>query len=216
MKAVTGRRAPRDLAPAVAWIAIYAAVAVSALPCLVMHGHARVLWLLVPGGLVFAGHLVLVARRLERRQMGVEMLEAGVLALAAPAAYVVSGGPRDVEAWVLWALCWIQTAGAIANVFVQLPPRPAPGSASAGSRTALGDRPGLACAPSPRPDGRGGIRRRGRGEVGDARAVRDRRPRGAGNVARPAAGRRPAQVGVRQLVVSLLFVAGMIAAWRLG
>jgi hypothetical protein len=216
VKAVTGRRAPKDLAPALAWIAIYTVAAASALPCLVAHGHARVLWLLVPGGLAFAGHLVLVARRLERRQMGVEMLEAGVLALAAPAAYAVSGGPRDVEAWVLWALCWVQTAGAIANVFVQLPPRPAPGSppSAPGRRSPIAgvsvalQALGLAAAV--------------------AFAVAGEAPWGTlvpfgivaleacGNVARPAAGRRPAQVGVRQLVVSLLFVAGMIAAWRLG
>lgn len=220
VKAATKRRAPADLRPALVWVAIYAVAAASAVPCLVWHGHARVLWLAAPGALVFGLHLVLVARRLERRQMAIELLEAGVLALAAPAAYAVSGGLRAAEGWVLWALCWAQTAGAIVNVFVQLPPRATPVGAPSPAPPPARVRPALPLAAlSLLLQALGLVLVAALAAAGEAPwwslapfalvAVE-----AAGNALRAPAGRRPAQVGVRQLVVSVVFVAGMIVAWR--
>lgn len=223
VKAATGRRAPADLRPALAWIAIYAAAAAAAVPCFVVHGHGRVLWLALPGAVVFAVHLLLVARRQERRQLAIEILEAGVLALAAPAAYAVSGGTRDAEGWVLWALCWVQTAGAIVNVFVQLPSRPSAPAPAASPAPA---------PPPPRVPPLRSLRSLSLALQALALAVAATfaatgeaswwtlapfalvAVEAVGNALRAPAGRRPAQVGVRQLVVSVVFVAGMIVAAR--
>jgi hypothetical protein len=223
VKAATKRRAPGDLRPALVWVAIYAGAAASAVPCLVWHGHARVLWLALPGAIVFGLHLVLVARRLERRQLAIELLEAGVLALAAPAAYAVSGGVRPGEGWVLWALCWVQTAGAIVNVFVQLPPRPPPSNSRAPA-------PSIPPPTRVRPLLSLGALSLALQAFGLALvavfAFAGEAPwwtlapfalvavEAVGNVVGASTGRRPAQVGVRQLVVSVLFVAGMVVAWR--
>ena len=225
VKAATRRRAPADLGPALVWVALFALAAASAVPCLVWHGHARVLWLALPGAIVFALHLVLVARRRERRQLAIEILEGGVLALAAPAAYAVSGGLRDAEGWVLWALCWVQTAGAIVNVFVQLPPRPVPSTGLASS--ARPETPPPARVRPRLPLGALSLALQLLGLVLVASfAVAGEAPWWAlgpfaivavealGNVVRAPAGRRPADVGVRQLVVSVLFVAGTILAWK--
>ena len=48
------------------------------------------------GSLVFAWYLWLVGRREERRQIGMELLATGVLALTAPAGYWVGVGRPDV------------------------------------------------------------------------------------------------------------------------
>jgi hypothetical protein len=211
-KALSGRRPREDLRPALVWIGIYAAVGAAALPCLVAHGHARVLGLLVPGALLFAWHLALVARRSERRRSGVAVLGAGVLALAAPAAYWVAGGTRYPEPWVLWSLCGLQSAASIAQVYLRLeqrtwkaaPPGPArwwagrstlgwhlAGPAAAGAFALLRHAPWAAALPFALP-------------LADA----------IDGVARPALGWRPSRVGLRQAVVMAAFTAAMILAWR--
>ncbi len=121
VKALSGRRPRSDLAPALTWLAIYAVPIALGSACLVATGYARVLGLALPGVLVFGWHLWLVAKKAERRQMAIEMLAAGVLALTAPAAYWVAGGDDYPEPWFLWAMTWIQAAASIANVY--LPPR---------------------------------------------------------------------------------------------
>jgi hypothetical protein len=86
VKAQAGRRSRADLPAAVFWIAVYGLAALMAVGALVALGQAQVLLLAVPAGPVFAWHLALIRRRAERRQMGVELVGSGTLALAAPAA----------------------------------------------------------------------------------------------------------------------------------
>jgi hypothetical protein len=123
VKALSGRRPRTDLAPAAFWFSIYAAAGLASALALALAGEGAVLALVVPGLLVFAWHLWLVGRREDRGQMGVEIVGAGVLALAAPAAYLVAGGPSGTLPWVLWFLCWLQSASSIVLVYFRLAER---------------------------------------------------------------------------------------------
>jgi hypothetical protein len=212
VKALSGRRSPADLGPALAWIAVYAAIAGLAVPCFVAHGHGRVLVLLVPGAIVFGVHLYLVSRRAERRRLAVDVVGAGALALAAPAAYWVSGGNRDAEPWVLWGLCWLGSAAGIANVVLRLEQRlwkergalsarvlagrwtlglHAAGCAAALGCFAVGEAPLAALLPFT-------------AMLLDA----------VDSTLRPGLGTRPARAGVRQAVVLATFTLLMVVAWR--
>jgi hypothetical protein len=212
VKALVGRRPPADLRPALGWVALYAAVGAIAAPCLIASGHAYVLALLAPGAAVFAWHLWLVARREERRQMLLQILAAGGLALAAPAAYWVCGGRRYPEPWVLWTLCWAQSAASIASVFLALEQRRWPGvppvtvrlraarlslSFAIGSLLLAAGFVAIRHAPLTVMIPFGLV-------LGDALFT----------ALRPCVGRRPARVGLRQLIATAAFVAAMILAWR--
>jgi hypothetical protein len=61
-----------------------------------------------------------VSRREERGQQGIELVGSGVLALTAPAAYWVSGGENVPEAWIIWALSWLQSAASIVYIYLRL------------------------------------------------------------------------------------------------
>jgi hypothetical protein len=123
VKAHSGRRPAAELTPALFWMLAYGLVAGLAAGALVLSGFSRLLWLGVPGIVVFAWHLILVSRRDERGQTGVQLVAAGVLALAAPAAYEVSGGVQPVQPWILWGLTWFQSAASIVFIALRLEQR---------------------------------------------------------------------------------------------
>jgi hypothetical protein len=123
VKALSGRRAQEDLKPALAWLAGYSLLGGLALGWLLRAGHGRLLALALPGIPVFAWHLWLVSRRRERGQPGVEIVAAGTLALAAPAAYWTAGGESARVGWILWLLTWLQAAGSIVYIHMRLEQR---------------------------------------------------------------------------------------------
>ncbi len=127
-KVWSGRRPPGYRPYALFWAVVYALVALAALGVLLRHGHTYLLWLLVPGVAVFFWHLALVAHRRERRQLGVEIVASGVLALAAPAAYWIPYQRPQPEGWLLWLLAWLQSAASIVYAYLRLEQRgwPAP------------------------------------------------------------------------------------------
>ena len=120
IKVRAGRRPSHDVRPSLAWAAVDLILLGSATAGLVAGGHSRILILAAPGLLVFAWHLWLVHRREDRGQMGIEIVGAGVLALAAPAAYWVCGGSSAGLPWLLWLLCWLQSAASIVLVTLRL------------------------------------------------------------------------------------------------
>jgi hypothetical protein len=120
VKVVSGRRSRREQLPAVLWMILYSAAGVIFASALVTLGHGRILGLAIPGFIVFAWHLYLISRRAERGQLGIELVGAGVLSLAAPAAYWITGGPDDCLAWILWGMTWLQAAASIVNVYFRL------------------------------------------------------------------------------------------------
>jgi hypothetical protein len=126
VKVYAGRRPRSDLPTAWFWIFAYGVVALAALTGLILHGFLDLLYLAIPGVLVFAWHLHLVSRRAERKQAGVEILATGVLGLAAPAAYWIGKGNYDPLGWVLWLLVWLQTAASIVHAYMRLEQRSLP------------------------------------------------------------------------------------------
>ena len=123
IKAWSGRRPKTDLPAAFAWIAIYSVIISVALFGLIRSGFGYLLYLAVPGALVFAWHLWLVSKREERRQINVEIIAIGVLTLAAPAAYWVGIGRYEPLGWWLWILVWFQNAASIVYAYLRLEQR---------------------------------------------------------------------------------------------
>jgi hypothetical protein len=212
VKAYSGRRA-RDVLPAAwFWLALYGSIAVAMLVGLVLHGFGFVLTLAVPGLPVFAWHLVLVARRAERRQQWIEVLAAGALALAAPAALWVGMGRPAPVGWWLWLLACAQSASAIVHAYMRLEQRARGRPLGTGERWALGSA-ALSWTT---------------GALAVAVALA-----ASGNVppwvfvafvpqwletihgaARPAVDLKPTAIGWRQLAVSTLATLLFIVAWR--
>ena len=123
VKAYAGRRAKTDLPAARFWMMLYGMIVLLALIGLIRGGFAYLLALAIPGVPVFAWHLWLVSRRVERRQINVEIIATGVLSLAAPAAYWVGIGRYDPAGWWLWILVWLQTAASIVYAYLRLKQR---------------------------------------------------------------------------------------------
>jgi hypothetical protein len=123
VKAYSGRRSKADLPAASAWIIFYSLIVLMALVGLIRLGYVYLLLLAIPGAPVFAWHLWLVSKREERRQVNVEIIATGVLALVAPAAYWVGIGRYDPLGWWLWLLTWLQSAGSIVYAYLRLEQR---------------------------------------------------------------------------------------------
>ena len=123
VKVNSGRRPKTDLDPARFWLLIYGSIAALALLGLILEGFGYVLYLAVPGIPVFAWHLWLVSRREERKQAGIEVIATGVLSLAAPAALWVGMGAYSPLGWWLWAWTWLQTSASIVYAYLRLEQR---------------------------------------------------------------------------------------------
>ena len=123
VKAYAGRRPRTDLPAARFWIMVYGILILLSLIGLLSAGAGYVLLLAIPGVPVFAWHLWLVSKREERRQVNVEVIATGVLALAAPAAYWIGIGRYDPAGWWLWILTWLQNAASIVYAYLRLAQR---------------------------------------------------------------------------------------------
>lgn len=123
IKVLSGRRSRRDLTPARFWVLLYGLIGLAALAGLVYLGFGYLLYLAIPGLGVFIWHLLLISRRAERRQIGVEVVGSGVLALAAPAALWVGQGSPNPQGWLLFALVWLQSAASIVYAYLRLDQR---------------------------------------------------------------------------------------------
>ena len=123
VKAYSGRRPQEDLPATRFWMIFYGIIILLALAWLITEGYLYILYLAIPGVLVFAWHLWLVSRREERKQAGVEIIATGVLSLVAPAALWVCIGRYDPEGWWLWLLTWLQSAASIVYAYLRLEQR---------------------------------------------------------------------------------------------
>jgi hypothetical protein len=120
VKTFSGRRPARERKPALIWLSFYAAVATLSVAQLIRLEHTQVLYLAVPAIPILVWHFALIAQRRERKQMGIEIIGTGTLALAAPAAYWVGGGNDSVFPWILWLVSWLQSAASITLVYLRL------------------------------------------------------------------------------------------------
>lgn len=123
IKAMSGRRSAADLPAARFWLLVYGIIAAAALIGLIFSGYSYLIYLAIPGAPVFAWHLWLVSKRAERKQLGVEIIATGVLALVAPAAFWVGIGRYDPNGWWLWLFTWLQSAASIVYAYLRLSQR---------------------------------------------------------------------------------------------
>ena len=123
VKAYSGRRPKSDLAAARFWVLIYGSIAALALLGLILQNFSFLLILAIPGIPVFAWHLWLVSQRAERKQAGIEVIATGVLSLVAPAAYWVGVGSYDPLGWWLFLWAWLQSAASIVYAYLRLEQR---------------------------------------------------------------------------------------------
>lgn len=216
VKAMSGRRPKADLPAARFWLLIYGMIAASALTGLILSGYAYILYLAVPGAPVFAWHLWLVSKRAERRQESVEVIATGVLALAAPAAFWVGTGSYNPTGWWLWLFTWLQSAASIVYAYLRLSQREiSPEQARAMSRAEwqrVGKRPFLYTSFNL--------------VLSLCLAISALIPafifipflvqwlETVWGITHPATGWKPARIGVRQLVVSILWTVLFIVFWR--
>ena len=123
VKVYSGRRNRRELPAAWFWMGIYGLICMLGLVGLVVQGFGYLFVLALPGIPVFIWHLNLVSKRAERRQLGIELVASGVLALAAPAGYWIGVGSLDPIGWLLLALTWFQSAASIVYAYLRLEQR---------------------------------------------------------------------------------------------
>jgi hypothetical protein len=214
IKALAGRRAREDLAPALVWSAFYGAMAALGALGLAIAGHGRVVLLALAAVPVLAWQMWLVARRSERGRVGVELVGAGALALVAPAAFWVNAGGTGATGWWLWLLCWLQSAGAIVYIYLRLAHRKLAAVPAWHERLRLARRSTLYNA--------------GNLVIVAALAAWGAVPWLAvfpfaamlaeavyGGLVRPAVGARPVTLGVRQMAITLVNSVLLVAAYRL-
>jgi hypothetical protein len=212
-KVYSGRRSRRDLPAAYFWISVYTLVGLGALAGLIAQGFAYLLYLAIPGLPVFAWHLYLVSRRSERKQIGIEIVGSGVLALASPAAFWVGVQRPDPTGWLLFGLTWLQSAASIVYAYLRLEQR------------------GLAEKPDPMTALRMGRRALAYTTFNllatTVMAITQLVPpllpapyalqwlETIWGTLRPAVGFKPTRIGIRQLIVSTIFTVLFIVAWNL-
>jgi hypothetical protein len=160
---------------------------------------------------VFAWHLYLVSKRQERRQMLIEMIGSGVLALASPAAYWVGVGEPAPFGWWLFALTWTQSAASILYAYLRLGQRTLPALPPLSARLRMG-------APALLFTAANLLAVAGLAAAGFVPAALPL-PFALqfaetiwGSLVKPAVGYKPTAIGIRQLVVSSLFTALFILA----
>jgi len=129
IKAFHGRRSQRELPIARFWILIYGFIGLLSFIDLIFEGYGYLGYLAILGIPVFVWYLYLVSKRTERRQIGMEIIACGVLALSAPAAYWVGMGQSNLNVvlittgGLLFLLTWIQSAASIVHAYLRLEQR---------------------------------------------------------------------------------------------
>jgi len=212
IKIYSGRRPKRDLPAARFWLIIYGLVGLTALLGLILQGYTYVLLLAIPGVPVFIWHLILVSRRQERRQLGVEIVASGVLALAAPAAYWVGIGGPAPAGWLLFLLTWLQSAASIVYAYLRLEQRELSQAPNRQEQFRMGRRALLYTSFN-------------LAAVALLALVQILPPllplpyalqwsETLWGITHPAVGVKPTRIGIRQLVVSTLFTVLFIATWN--
>jgi len=213
VKVASRRRPKSDLPAALFWVGIYALIAAGAFALLAVRGYAYLAYLAIPVLITLAWHLWLVSRRNERRQAGVEIVASGTLALTAPAAYWIGVGEISSTGWWLWGLFWLQAASSIVYAYLRLEQR--------GWKTAPDLRARLFASR------RALLYTSGALAVVLLASLSGILPKwlflaysvqwieslwGAAN---PAVGVKPTRIGIRQLIVSVIFMVVFLITWRL-
>lgn len=216
VKALSGRRPKTDLPAAYFWLLIYGAIATAALTGLILEGFSYLLYLAVPGAPVFAWHLWLVSQRAERRQAGIEVIATGVLSLSAPAAYWVGVHGYEPAGWWLWMFTWLQSAASIVYAYLRLSQREMSQEQAAGTSRSEWWRMGI----------RAFIYTSFNLVLSTFLGVAKLIPififvpfalqwlETIWGIFNPAVGWKPTHIGIRQLIVSILWTVLFVLTWR--
>lgn len=213
IKTLSGRRSKRDLPAARFWVLIYSLIGLLGVWGLVRNGFAFLLILAIPGVLVFTWHLHYVYQRAERRQMEIEIVASGVLALAAPAGYWVGKGELHPDGWWLWLLIWLQSASSIVHAYMRLRQRELGQAPSIKERIRIGQRALLYTSFNVLLVGVLSVT----GILPSWLIIPYLLQWGETlwGTFRPAVGVKPNSIGFRQLAVSILFTILFILAWNI-
>ena len=122
VKVRAGRRNQEDYRPALLWTAGYSMIATFFALLVALSGEGLLLTLVIPAIVLLIWHLRLVYRRMER-QLTVELVGSGILALAASAAHISSTGSWTVTALLLWFLTWGYAVVSIVYIYLRLDQR---------------------------------------------------------------------------------------------
>lgn len=212
VKIHAGRRPKSDLPAARFWIAAYASAAALAIIALILEGFGYILYLVLPGALVFGWHLWLVSKRDERKQAGVEIIATGILSLSAAAAYWIGIGRYDPIGWLLWILVWMQSAASIIYAYLRLAQRTLTAPPARREQWQMGFHAALYAAFN----------------LASTLTLSLltflpawlflpyllQWAETVWGVFHPAVGWKPTRIGVRQLIVSILWTVLFIATWR--
>lgn len=212
IKSLSGRRPRTDLFGAIFWACGYGILGLIGLGFLMSQGYRELLWLALPTLPILAVYLYLVSRRAERHQPILDFAVALVLALGAPAAYWVTESTYSATGWTLWGLCSLHALTSIAHAFMRLEQRRWQSSPSLSTqiRTAL---PAL---------GFNFLAVSTTGFFSTISLIPSLLPlayavqlfESAWGFWKPAIGQKPAQIGLRQLIVSTLFTFLFIVLWH--
>lgn len=219
VKTYSGRKSARERPAAWLWLGVYGLIALAAAAGLAWLGQGYLVWLALPGLTVFIWHLWLVRHRQERRQIGVDILAAGALALAAPAAYWIGAGrPDTTGGWLtggwLLALTWLQSAASIVYAFLRLEQRTLKETPSTAERWRMGLRALLYSGFNLVLTVVAGLAGWLPGRLWLAFGLQFAEV--VYGIRRPAIGVKPTAIGFRQLAVSTLFTVLFIILWRIG
>jgi hypothetical protein len=212
VKVLSRRRSRSDLAASIFWLSLWSLIIAFGCFGLLQSGVAEIILLGLPGLPVLAWQMWLVSRRSERGQMGVEIVGSGILTLAAPAAFWVTAG-EGFLGWWLWILCWLQAAGAVVYIYLRLQYRRMDQMPDWSERNRIAWRSNLYHGTNT--------------AVVTASVISGLLPVRVivpftamllealyGGLARPCVGARPSAIGIRQVVVTTMFTALMIWAFR--
>ncbi|MCC6299131.1 MAG: YwiC-like family protein [Anaerolineales bacterium] len=212
IKILARRRPKEELPVARFWIALYSGIALLSVIALILEGFKDILYLAVPGALVFGWHLWLVSKRKERKQAGVEIIATGILSLAAPAAYWIGIGHYAPTGWWLWILVWIQSAASIVYAYLRLEQRVLDSFPTRREQWKMGFRAALYTT----------FNLASTLTLGLVAALPAllflpyllQWAETMWGILHPAVGWKPTRIGVRQLIVSALWTILFIATWK--
>jgi hypothetical protein len=123
VKILSKRRPKSDLPSALFWFTCYLLILFAAVEVLFTLGYKYIFYLVLPAFPIFAWHLWLVSKRAERRKILIEIAASGVLSLAAPASFWIGQNQYSSFGWLLWLLCWLQVTGTILYAYLRLEQR---------------------------------------------------------------------------------------------
>ncbi len=212
VKIASKRRPKTDLPAASFWIITYGTILMLAMAGLMFLGYTALILLAIPAIPIFTWHLYLVSKRSERRQAGVEILGSGVLALSAPAAYWVGMGNYAPLGWWLFLLTWFQSAASIVYAYLRLEQRELTKKPDLKTRLEMGNRAILYTTFNFLAVSVFSI-----GSILPPLLPIPYALQWAETIwgcIKPAIGWKPARIGFRQLIVSILFTVLFMITWN--